>query len=636
MVRYRALRGFYETERTIGCGGFAKVKLATHLATGEKVAIKIMDKTTLGEDLHRVKLELEALKSFSHEHICQLYQVIETDSHYFIVMEYCSGGELFDHIVEKNRLTESESRMFFRQITSAVAYLHSLGYAHRDLKPENVLLDKNQNLKLIDFGLCAKPQGGMDNPLFTSCGSPTYAAPELVMGRQYLGQEVDVWAMGVLLYALLTGSLPFDDVNVDNLYKKILCGKYCDPPYISRQSSELIRSMLQVDPEKRITVAQLLSHPWLTLGVLDPVDFQPKHYKTYDSACLNAMARHLDTDVQSLWGEVSKWKYDYGTATYFLLMCRRKRGESLKLNPLFRPEAMGCNFEGEKVRGVLTPSTSNGRNCLSPYLPKTPSSAVPMRRSRFNGRIEDDDKRIAGRFPDPKKPTCVPQRSLKRPRSPFLEDASPVPFKKAATPGKLTPKTPERKRRASNSDTPGSTKKVLDSIEKSLNRVRYAFTPKRNCENAPRQPVLLNNNELFSVSTTQCKDPELIINELSKGFKQRGIECKRKGFTLKGNLEPNQIGRFGGCSFELEICYLPILGLPHTSNNRSGAATKAILKKPHESRDHQAVTGSHLVGIRRKRLKGDSWCYKKVCEQILALASPAGSSGDSAVSESAV
>ncbi|KAJ8930208.1 hypothetical protein NQ314_017016 [Rhamnusium bicolor] len=226
MVQYQALKGLYEVERTIGCGGFAKVKLATHIATGEKVAIKIMDKGALGDDLPRVKLELKALQTLSHEHICKLYQVIETETIFFIIMEYCSGGELFDHIVEKNRLSESESRMFFRQIVSAVAYLHSLGYAHRDLKPvsylKNVLLDKFQNLKLIDFGLCARPSGGMESPLYTSCGSPTYAAPELVLGMQYLGPEVDVWAMGVLLYALLAGSLPFDDHNIDSLYKKIL------------------------------------------------------------------------------------------------------------------------------------------------------------------------------------------------------------------------------------------------------------------------------------------------------------------------------------------------------------------------------------------------------------------------------
>lgn len=186
MVRYGALKGLYDLEKTIGSGGFAKVKLATHIATGEKVAIKIMDKTSLGDDLPRVKLEVQALKTLLHQHICRLYQVIETESHYFMVIEYCSGGELFDHIVEKNKLSETESRKFFRQIVSAVAYLHSLGYAHRDLKPENVLLDKEENLKLIDFGLCAKPKNGIDSHLQTSCGSPTYAAPELILGKKIL------------------------------------------------------------------------------------------------------------------------------------------------------------------------------------------------------------------------------------------------------------------------------------------------------------------------------------------------------------------------------------------------------------------------------------------------------------------
>lgn len=159
-MKYQALLGQYRLEKTIGCGGFAKVKLATHILTGEKVAIKIMQKQLLMEDLPRVKQEIQAFKSLSHPNICKLYQVVETDTHYFLVMEYCCGGELFDHIVEKQRLSEEEARCFFRQIVSAVSYLHSQGYAHRDLKPENILLDKKQNLKLIDFGLCIKPVNG--------------------------------------------------------------------------------------------------------------------------------------------------------------------------------------------------------------------------------------------------------------------------------------------------------------------------------------------------------------------------------------------------------------------------------------------------------------------------------------------
>ncbi|XP_029466760.1 maternal embryonic leucine zipper kinase-like isoform X1 [Rhinatrema bivittatum] len=155
---YEELLKYYDLYETIGAGGFAKVKLARHILTGEKVAVKIMDKTSLGDDLPRVKTEIEAMKNLSHQHVCRLYHVIETSKKIFMILEYCPGGELFDYIIAKDRLMEDEARIFFRQIVSAVAYVHSRGYAHRDLKPENLLIDEDQNLKLIDFGLCAKPK----------------------------------------------------------------------------------------------------------------------------------------------------------------------------------------------------------------------------------------------------------------------------------------------------------------------------------------------------------------------------------------------------------------------------------------------------------------------------------------------
>ncbi|NWR36968.1 MELK kinase, partial [Tachuris rubrigastra] len=202
---YAEVLKYYELHGTVGTGGFAKVKLARHRLTGEKVAIKIMDKLALQDDLPRVKLEIDAMKDLSHQHICQLYHVIETPKKIFMVLEYCPGGELFDYIISKDRLSEEEARVFFRQIVSAIAYVHSRGYAHRDLKPENLLIDEEHNLKLIDFGLCAKPKGGLDYHLNTCCGSPAYAAPELIQGKAYIGSEADIWSMGVLLYALLCG-----------------------------------------------------------------------------------------------------------------------------------------------------------------------------------------------------------------------------------------------------------------------------------------------------------------------------------------------------------------------------------------------------------------------------------------------
>lgn len=158
MKDYDELLKYYELYETIGTGGFAKVKLACHVLTGEMVAIKIMDKNALGSDLPRVKTEIDALKSLRHQHICQLYHVLETKNKIFMVLEYCPGGELFDYIISQDRLSEEETRVVFRQILSAVAYVHSQGYAHRDLKPENLLFDENHKLKLIDFGLCAKPK----------------------------------------------------------------------------------------------------------------------------------------------------------------------------------------------------------------------------------------------------------------------------------------------------------------------------------------------------------------------------------------------------------------------------------------------------------------------------------------------
>ncbi len=219
------------------------MKLATHLLTGDKVAIKIMDKKQLGEDLPRVRLEIAAMKVLRHQNICKLLQVIETETKIFMVLEYCPGGELFDYIVDRERLSESESREFFRQIVAAVAYIHESGFAHRDLKPENILIDEDQQLKLIDFGLCANPKGGITSILETCCGSPAYAAPELVSGKNYLGSEADIWSMGVLLYALLCGFLPFDDENISSLYRKIQLGVYEKPAWLSPSSKILLNEV---------------------------------------------------------------------------------------------------------------------------------------------------------------------------------------------------------------------------------------------------------------------------------------------------------------------------------------------------------------------------------------------------------
>ncbi|XP_017797210.1 PREDICTED: maternal embryonic leucine zipper kinase-like [Habropoda laboriosa] len=587
MVRYAALKGLYDLEKTVGSGGFAKVKLATHIATGEKVAIKIMDKTALGDDLPRVKLEVEALKTLLHQHICRLYQVIETESHYFMVIEYCSGGELFDHIVEKNRLSETESRKFFRQIVSAVAYLHSLGYAHRDLKPENVLLDREENLKLIDFGLCAKPKNGIESHLQTSCGSPTYAAPELILGRKYLGSEVDIWSMGVLLYALLCGFLPFDDNSIESLYRKILSGKYDEPSWLSASSRRLIRAMLQIDPKKRITIQELCNHPWITAGFLNPVSFVHKTNFEKDDDVLSTMSAICGEHASDIWKKLVKSdRTDYKTATYLLLLDRKLRGLSLRISSSakshFRPESergvnniitkLDCSPRSKSIKSPVLEATYK-------VLPKTPETTNHFMEPHLPGR-----KRLRSKGDD----TC-----------------SPVPTKRIAEKDRLasTPtNTPVADSRGSQSSTPGSARKVMMGLERGLNRVRYVLTPKRRMKNEnvdPDQPNILSGKGLCNVSSTSSDDPKYVLSQLRRALRRKGIMCHQKGFILQGETEDyieddketvRPFSSRNACSFELEVCLL------------------------------EGVSNDKLVGIRRKRLKGNAWVYKRVCEEVLALA----------------
>eukprot|EP00117_Sycon_ciliatum_P040631 scpid58394/ scgid3025/ Maternal embryonic leucine zipper kinase; Protein kinase Eg3 len=266
------------------------------------VAIKIMDKAGLGEDLPRAFREIETLKLLRHQHICQLYEVVETPDKLYVVMEYAPGGELFDYIVAKDRLKEPEARKFFRQICSAVAYVHSKGFAHRDLKPENLLLDDKQNIKLIDFGLVANPSS-LDDPLQTCCGSPAYAAPELIKGRPYLGTEADIWSMGVLLYALLCGFLPFDHDNTAYLYRLIQAGKYEVPKWLSTASTQLISELLVTNPTRRLTVDVLIQHTWMNTGTLKPVEWS-SHYgvcSPVSSRCMAPVWRVGYNRVQKEW-----------------------------------------------------------------------------------------------------------------------------------------------------------------------------------------------------------------------------------------------------------------------------------------------------------------------------------------------
>ena len=260
------LIGDYIVKNTIGKGTFSRVKLGINKYTGEKVAIKILDKLKIveKEDLERIIREMTMLSELDNEHVIKIYQIYEDDNNYLIIMEYCEGGELFNYIVEKQRLSENETAFFYYQIIEGIEYIHSKGIAHRDLKPENLLLDKDKKIKIIDFGLSNYFDG--IQKLETPCGSPCYASPEMVGGNKYNGFFIDVWATGIILFAMLCGYLPFEDDNNDMLFKQILSGKINYPSHLSDLSKDLLNKIIETDPEKRIKIEEIKKHPFYLLG----------------------------------------------------------------------------------------------------------------------------------------------------------------------------------------------------------------------------------------------------------------------------------------------------------------------------------------------------------------------------------
>lgn len=254
--------GHYILTKTLGTGTFGKVKLAHHQVTGHKVAVKILNRRKLIKQdvVDKIRREIQNMKLIRHPHIINLYQVISSPTEFYMIIEYVSGGELFDYIVQKGRCDEKESRKLFQQIISGVDYCHRHNIVHRDLKPENLLLDSNGNVRIADFGLSNMMEDG--EFLRTSCGSPNYAAPEIISGKLYAGPEIDVWSCGVILYALICGVLPFDDDYVPNLFKKIRAGVFNVPEHVPKDVTFLIRRMLEVNQVNRITIGGIKKTEW--------------------------------------------------------------------------------------------------------------------------------------------------------------------------------------------------------------------------------------------------------------------------------------------------------------------------------------------------------------------------------------
>lgn len=258
----------FKLTKKIGEGTFGTVRLGVNVQTGEEVAVKILEKVKILqlEDKTRVEREIKILKCLRHSNIVHLYSVIQTDKSIYLIMEYVHGKELFDYIIENGKLSELEACKFYQQIISGVEYLHKLKIVHRDLKPENLLLDsKTKDLKIVDFGLSNLYNTSKNYMLKSACGSPCYAAPEMLNGKEYKAPPIDIWSSGIILYAMLCGYLPFEDDDNEELYKKICNGKFTIPAFVSDPAKDLIKKILTTDPNHRIGIYQIKNHPWFNL-----------------------------------------------------------------------------------------------------------------------------------------------------------------------------------------------------------------------------------------------------------------------------------------------------------------------------------------------------------------------------------
>ncbi|CAD8172743.1 unnamed protein product [Paramecium pentaurelia] len=309
----------YILGKTIGEGTFGQVKLGQHTITNETVAIKILEKDKMKEniDYERISREINCLKKLRHPNIIQIYEIVETINSLYLIMEYAPGGELFEVIIKNQRLNEKETAEYMMQILSGVQYMHDNYVMHRDLKPENLLLDENNKIKIVDFGLSNQFKDGQ--LLKTACGSPCYAAPEMIAGKEYDPKSADTWSCGVILYAMVNGYLPFEDSNTSQLYKKIIYGEYATPKYMSPLCKDLLEKILQVDPLKRYNIQQIVKHYWIQTCITNPILTPGYGQINICEEVLQQLANY-NFKLSQAYAYLKANKHDQVTTTYYLLL----------------------------------------------------------------------------------------------------------------------------------------------------------------------------------------------------------------------------------------------------------------------------------------------------------------------------
>ncbi|XP_045066232.1 MAP/microtubule affinity-regulating kinase 3-like isoform X7 [Coregonus clupeaformis] len=496
--------GNYRLLKTIGKGNFAKVKLARHILTGREVAIKIIDKTQLNPtSLQKLFREVRIMKILNHPNIVKLFEVIETEKTLYLVMEYASGGEVFDYLVAHGRMKEKEARAKFRQIVSAVQYCHQKKIVHRDLKAENLLLDADMNIKIADFGF--SNEFTMGSKLDTFCGSPPYAAPELFQGKKYDGPEVDVWSLGVILYTLVSGSLPFDGQNLKELRERVLRGKYRIPFYMSTDCENLLKRFLVLNPSKRGTLEQIMKDRWINAGLeedeLKP--FMEPEQDITDQKRIDIMVE-MGYTREEVSESLTRMKYDEITATYLLLGRKSTELEASDSScisnlslPKVRPASEHNNGQSPahlKAQRSIS-STQKQRRYSDQAGPSIPSVGYP-KRSQTTSADNSDHKEEGGAQPR-KSGSSGGRVGGVAPASPLLGNAN--------NPNKAN--IPDRKK--------GSTTPTTNSTSGGMTRRNTYVCSDRNASD--RHSAVIQNGKENSTTSSQRNPGGASTHSISSG-----------------------------------------------------------------------------------------------------------------------
>ncbi|ORZ37124.1 kinase-like domain-containing protein [Catenaria anguillulae PL171] len=631
--------GYYDLDKSIGEGNFAKVKLGTHVLTGEKVAVKIIDKSKLDKATSKKLFrEVRIMKLLNHPHIVRLYEVIDTPRELYLILEYVPGGEIFDFLVARGRMKERDARRYFRQIVSAVDYCHRLHIIHRDLKAENLLLDANMNVKIADFGFSNQFTPGQR--LNTWCGSPPYAAPELFQGKEYNGPEVDIWSLGVVLYVLVCGALPFDGPNLQKLRARVLTGKFKVPFYMSTDCEKLIKKMLILDAAKRATMQEIKEDKWfnteyesapLINSDLGAMKLTPEEENQVYAAC-----NDIGLDVEALKQALKDGTYDHNAATYYLLadrLWRKKYGtaqpltsgppgaaaaaaaaaaqgppsradsQTLQGTPLVDPHAAGA------AAGNPTPAAAMAAAQAQAARKRSATVAAPQV-SELRTQILSQVSPPSPVREDAEGPTSPGGNASTAPRMPAAMSNNSRPLGGSAAEGSRSTAVFDRNQTsalasmsgAPSSPAPGRNRAMTADATSTLNPAHPAHQQQLQSANANGPiPSPLSNGASdaddpnadvptspsrpgeprslrfsFSVSTTSTRPAEEILADIVRVLTERQLPHTVVGFLVTCTAPDVDL--------ELEVCRLPRLS---------------------------------VNGVRLKRLGGNTWQYKALCTDII-------------------